>query len=162
MPPGSCDWACRRGLRKEGGVPFRFFCPASTSVSFSVQVSKGTKTAMVWLDQNPLQLWTLQTSSLMELNDTQVLEVKNNNTQDVDIDSAEYILRQMGPPRNDFAIHRSADSPIFQVKAGEHTLLFQGRPETSEAFALQSIRFSLGGDICTFFLEGQDKLVEDC
>ena len=62
----------------------------------------------------------------------------------------------------DFVMQPSGSSPTLSVGGGEHTLILQGRPDDDESFALGSIRLEQGADTCKFFLEGKDKMPDDC
>uniref|UniRef100_A0A7S2NK41 PA14 domain-containing protein n=1 Tax=Alexandrium andersonii TaxID=327968 RepID=A0A7S2NK41_9DINO len=172
MPVGACDFQCRAGNRKDMSAPFRFFCKAPAVVSFVANVNQDADKAMVWLDTLPVQIWDVSpAASLVE----QAALAANTATEKTTMEEA-YMLRQAergnataallhslsGAAMPSFIIAPSAPSPDFQVTAGEHTILVQGRPGEDEAFALQGLRLEKGRDSCVFFLEGKDKLPEDC
>mmetsp|Transcript_6668 Transcript_6668/g.18840 ORF Transcript_6668/g.18840 Transcript_6668/m.18840 type:complete len:279 (+) Transcript_6668:2-838(+) len=169
MPVGSCDLNCRMGRRKAGAAPFKFFCQKHTTVSFVATVNQEADNAMIWLDNLPVQTWSLSTGT--SLNQVQ-------STAGVQRAEEASLWQQYASGRNataaallslledttpsDFIMVPSATSPEFAVTAGEHTFLFQGRAGSDEAFALAGLRLNKGVEDCAFFLEGKDKLPEDC
>jgi len=177
MPKRSCDLECRRGLRKAGGAPFKLFCKRITDVSLVAVVNQGASTAFVWLDDRPAQIWSLKpTAALLASSAVQDGSTTEKREEMYTAESfalleqsnsTAAVLALLGETSqqgggNDFIMQPSAPSQTFSVGAGEHTLVFQGRPEDTEAFAMGSIRLQQGGDACTFFLEGKDKMPDDC
>lgn len=171
MPVGACDILCRAGNRKSGAAPFKFFCKVPTVVSFVASVNQDSSKAMIWLDSLPVQTWDLSpTRSLLE-ESAAFVSGRNSSVEEASLlQQAEqqnetavalHSLREEGVIPS-FIIAPSASSPDFAVTAGEHTLLFQGRVGDDEAFALQGLRLEKGRDSCVFFLEGKDKLPDDC
>jgi hypothetical protein len=147
MPVGACDIDCQRGKRKSGGAYFKFHCSKSSTVSMKAVVNSKAERAFVWLDEEQGKVWELaQTSaSLFEGNAT----------------SEDYSM--MGSPDDiPGPMKTSAISPTWQVSAGEHTLVFQGRPDKIDFFALKKLTFEAGADACQFFLDGSDKSPGDC
>eukprot|EP00416_Gambierdiscus_australes_P024307 CAMPEP_0171079564 /NCGR_PEP_ID=MMETSP0766_2-20121228/15329_1 /TAXON_ID=439317 /ORGANISM="Gambierdiscus australes, Strain CAWD 149" /LENGTH=1003 /DNA_ID=CAMNT_0011536759 /DNA_START=100 /DNA_END=3111 /DNA_ORIENTATION=+ len=159
MPTGSCDVRCRMGARKPGAAPFRFFCPQPTQVSFVATVNIEARTAMVWLDDQPLQTWPLKLESAFleapRQSKRALLEEQAASNK-----TAAVLLALRA--EQDFIMVPSAQSPGFSVAAGEHVLSIQGRMEDTEAFALGGLRFDPMETDCVFFLEGKDKLPDDC
>jgi hypothetical protein len=154
MPVGSCDLQCRRGQRKDGAAMFHFFCSAPTAVSFRADVSQGVDFAMTWIDDEPQVLWKLSdATSLVETNATSC------STENAEL---ALTLGLQSCQAQHFDLRPSLESTTYHVLTGEHRLYFQGRPDVSEAFAMQRMSFAKGLDTCKFFLEGKDKVVEDC
>jgi hypothetical protein len=154
MPAGSCDLQCRRGQRKEGAAMFHFYCSAPTVVSFMADVSTGVNLAMTWIDEEPQVLWKLsEETSLLEESATSCSTENSELALTLGLQSCQ---------AQRFDVRPSLESKSYSVLTGEHRLYFQGRPDINEAFALQRMRFIKGLDTCKFFLEGKDKVVEDC
>jgi hypothetical protein len=167
MPVGSCTYQCRAGSLREAGAPFRFFCPASTQVSFVATVDQNAKQAMTWMDDSPaMTYWDLSTNTT---DFPALLQVANRfrrrPTEPTKIALMSLGLGDMDSRRSEMApmmMKTSSVSPTFVVGPGMHTFMFQGRPEETEAFALENLRFVEGAEMCTFFLEGEDKTHSDC
>jgi len=165
MPAGSCDTRCRSGQRKAGAAPFRFFCPKQSDVSFTATVNQGARNAMYWVDDKPVQIWDLVQGSFLEKYNSgerdrhQALLALAQANQTA---AALLAMKEGAGAAPAFQMAASAPSPVVTVGPGEHVLLFQGRPDDDEAFALQSLAFHQAPAGCTFFLEGQDKMPDDC
>jgi len=178
MPKGSCDIECRRGKRKAGGAPFKFFCSRRVDVSFVAMVNQGARRAFMWLDDGQVHTWTVGKANVgfvASEASRESLTVKDqmpghtpesfslleqsNNTAAVLALLEETSHQGSG---EEFIMQPSEASSDFSVGAGEHTVVIQGRPDDAEAFAMGSIRLVHGADACTFFLEGKDKMPDDC
>lgn len=166
MPIGSCDFQCQKGMRKGGAAPFHFMCTGRTEVSFVAGVDSKSERAFMWLDKRPVTTWNLQSPSLIDASTDDTVAEEDilalaqaaaaaNETAAVLLSTGDY------QPR-DFVVDSSAPSPKFNVAAGEHVLLIQGRPKIDAAFAMRDIRFEDGRDKCTFYIVGKDKLPDDC
>jgi len=177
MPKGSCDLECRRGYRKAGGAPFKFFCSQHADVSFVAMVNRGANTALMWLDDKPVVTWSVKSrAALLASNASRAGATTEQERETSTVESfslleqsnnAAAVLATLGGKTHqesteDFVMQPSASSPILSVGAGEHTLIIQGRPDDDDAFALGSIRLEQGADSCKFFLEGKDKMPDDC
>jgi len=184
MPRRSCDLECRRGHRKAGGAPFKVFCSQRSDVSFVAMVSRGAKTAFMWLDNQPMVTWSVKSSAALVASNasraasnasragaTSEPERERFTSESFSLleksNSRAAVLAMLEGQSHqesteDFVMQPSGSSPTLSVGAGEHTLILQGRPDDDESFALGSIRLEQGADTCKFFLEGKDKMPDDC
>lgn len=169
MPERSCGLKCQRGQLKSAGAYFKFFCPTTLQGTFTAKVNKDAKHALMWLDSGDSTLWSLKASSTSSLEQE---EEANSTSSSLALTeetaTAEEILASSlgldGYKLNMDPGHMvvSAESPVFKISAGEHTLILQGRPNRDEFFALADLRLTGDAAKCTFYLEGKDKTSQDC
>jgi hypothetical protein len=161
MPKGSCKRKCRMGFLKNAATTFKFFCSSDTTVSFKAEVNRGAKTALIWLDnQGGAKNWDMSLPALVQQQDAEEqIELLEVNATDQQVLSASLGLHDSS---GRFVTRTSPASPDMQVLAGEHTIYFQGTPDTDESFSFKSISFAKGSSVCKFFLDGDDKTAQAC
>jgi len=161
MPRGSCDTDCRNGLRKDGAAPFNFFCKKKTNVSFRVHASTNVDRALLWIDNDPYHSWELRTRNQPQLILTDAIldDEKNGDSDDLKLKLSLGIDQADEECAN---LQYSDVSENFLVEAGSHRLRFQLTPSETQCAAMTSLRIGNGSPNCEFFLEGTDKLKEDC
>jgi hypothetical protein len=170
MPQRSCNLKCQRGQLKSAGAYFKFFCPTTVEGTFTAKVNKNAKHALMWLDNGDSNLWSMKQSgsgTLLEQEEEAnstlpaVTLIENTATAEEVLASSlgldGYKLNMDPGP-----MVASAESPVFKMSAGEHTLILQGRPNRDEFFALADLRLTGDASKCTFYLEGKDKTSQDC
>jgi len=170
MPERSCGLKCQRGGLKSAGAYFKFFCPTSVEGTFTAKVNKDAKHALMWLDSGDSTLWSLKQAAgdaLLEQEEeasytSSALALNEETATNEEVLAASLGLDGYKLAMDPGPMVASAESPVFKMSAGEHTLILQGRPNRDEFFALADLRLTGDAAQCTFYLEGKDKTSQDC
>jgi len=167
MPKGSCDFYCQQGKRRAAAAHFKFFCKASTEVSFKAEVSDHSENAMLWFDdKKEVVTWTLKSSllqtSLLQKSSLTMNETIMSNEMKFNASLGLGAYGASAQGGRDYTLATSLESPKKTLIRGTHSLFFQGRPKETEIFALKYLMFEKGKDLCQFYLEGKDTHFDQC
>jgi hypothetical protein len=167
MEPGSCDIACRKGQLKNAGASFRFYCDSDTDVAFEAMVNADAQYASIWLDDKASYGWNMK-SSFLQADGAVVTRSEaapEDSPREEPTSLTEAVYEALDLSSDERAAPKMSVSPVtkkFAVEAGEHTVVFQGRPEGDKTFAFSQISMVAGADKCKFYLSGKDKTAQEC